>query len=99
VVAALTGVRLGAERFTLGGFAILFTLAGFSVASSIDFTAVWIDLIAFNAVRLLAYPTDLAIAAPFPAIISKLYLLPRLRSTNFVGISVSLLTKSAIGRT
>jgi hypothetical protein len=60
-----------------------------SVASSIDRTAVWIDLIALRAVRLLAYPMDLAIAAPFPAIISKLYFPPRLRRTNFVGISAS----------
>ena len=53
-VRPFTAVRFVAVRFALVGLATLFTVAGFSVASSIDFTDVWIDLIAFNAVRLLA---------------------------------------------
>jgi hypothetical protein len=103
--AVVLAAVLFAVRFLTGAFfAVVLVAAGFlvtarvSVTSSIDLIAVWIDLIAFIAVRLLAYATDLAIAAPFPATMSKRYLPPRLRSTNLVGIAASLQTESAGGR-
>jgi hypothetical protein len=94
---AATVRRLTAAFF--GAVLVLLAVVGFSVPSSMAFIAVWIDLIPFIAVRLLAYATDLAIAAPLPAIMSKLYLLPRLRSTNLAGIAASFMTVSAGGRT